>query len=127
MGIFLVALISSVLHHLIVSHRCGGPRDLHPSQAYPVGKVRATWRTQSRRKLLTGEQEELRLARTELHVSLHKEQLLLTRQKKCQVLEGERKSNTKKEMAEENVKAWMYPDPRGLLPGTPGALNNWQR
>lgn len=60
-----------------------------------MGKVRATWRTQSRRKLLTGEQEELRLARTELQVSLHKEQLLLTRQKKCQVLEG-RESQTQR-------------------------------
>lgn len=33
MGIFLVALISSVLHHLIMSHRRRGARDLHPSQA----------------------------------------------------------------------------------------------
>lgn len=46
-----------------------------------MGKVRAPWTIQSGAKLLTGEQEELRPARRALHVSVHKEQLLLVRQK----------------------------------------------
>ena len=58
-----------------------------------MGKVRAPWRIQSGRKLLTGEQEELRPAREELHVSLHKEQLLLTGQR-AKYRKEEQKSQT---------------------------------
>lgn len=43
-GILLVALVSPVLHHLVVPHRGGGARDLHAGQPHPVGKVRAPWK-----------------------------------------------------------------------------------
>lgn len=40
-GIFLIAFISSVIHHLMMSHRWVGAvvRDLHPSQVHPGSKV----------------------------------------------------------------------------------------
>ena len=99
MGVFLVALISSVLHHLIVSHRCGGTRDLHPSQANPMGKARAPWRIQSERKLLTGEQAELRPVREEL------QRITITNSIQGQVLEGQTENSEKEGKAEDKVKA----------------------
>lgn len=57
-GIFLVAFIPSVLHHLIVSHRGGRSRDLHPSQTDPRRKGRKSWRSQSGEKKICWQMNE---------------------------------------------------------------------
>jgi hypothetical protein len=104
-GIFLVALISSVLHHLIVPHRCGGPRDLHPSQAHPVGKVRRSWRIQSGRKSKGQQGRDFMFLYTKSNFRQKKKSATYTNA-------GENQTERRKKQP---------------VPGTLGPFTNWQR